>query len=629
MAGGDEWTSNGPYGARTYGIVIHRENRSILYAAATDEGIFKTQDEGQNWVKKNGGFDHIPALDIALSPSDPDIILVAATDGILISYDGAESWRYVWKGLEDIGEYKHFVEISPHDPNYIITGGTLGLTISDDGGQNWYHSEGLWFVGSMSTAFDPADRSVIYVGTDVFLDGSEGGVYKSVDAGKSWTHASKGIVGIKTVFDIEIDAQNTNRIFAGGASSWQEGYEPHHTLYRSTDGGKNWEWVNQEMESNFIRKVAIDPNDPRVVYAATFDRGAWKSVDGGDTWQATRNGLREPKTLTVVCDEVMAIIYVGTYYGGIYKSTNGGKNWIEISQGLTGAYIKSAAINPLDPTTIYLSCYSGLYKSTNGSFSWRRLIGDVPDTTLVYNIEIDLTDTSIVYVATGGDEGHTQAFYPCGVLKSTDSGETWANKSQGLPADAHVMDIESCVCDSVHRLYVTMWGEGVYVSEDGGDNWMPRIAGLGDRNVCMLAIDPVDPNIIFVETSSGIHKTNDGGISWENKSSGLDPEGLYFKPYIDPNEHQRIYVVSCVSRFSPPTKKLYVSLDGAESWSYIEYDIPLVDYQPLCLAINPHDSDHLVLGTFFGGVWVSHDRGESWESFNSGFPNRRPHYSYD
>ncbi|MFQ6031960.1 MAG: FlgD immunoglobulin-like domain containing protein, partial [Candidatus Zixiibacteriota bacterium] len=617
-AGENMWTTNGPYGARTWAIRVHPWDRDILYAATMDEGIFKTTNGGESWKKLNAG---LGALDLAIDFSNPDRIYVAEDIGIERSLDGGKSWRRIY----GFGWFFKWLEMNPLNPRDIIAGGSATATVrTRDGGDSWHPIEYSYYfnLSNRSARFDPGDTSVIYVGTDINPWEEYGGLYKSVDGGQSWVDITNGIDGLISIEEIEVDPTDSDKIYIGGYSKAIAGQEfpANRTVYRSIDGGESWECINHGMKTVGVEDLAIVPHNPRVIYAGTHDRGVWKSTDGGESWQQVNNGLRNVMVRVLTYDEVKDVIYVGTYYGGIYKSTNGGESWIEISQGVTGAWIDHVSINPLNPRTIYASGFGNLFKSTDGAETWHRLGGGIPDTTLIFNVAIDPIDTNIVYLSTSYyGFGMVQFLFASGFYKSTDGGETWVNKSQGLPSNKHIGDIECYADGSIHRLYVTMGWEGVYMSEDGGENWNPRNNGIKGGYAGSLTLDPVEPDVLYLSIwLSGIYKSTDGGEHWYRRMEGLDRKAESYGLVIDPNVHQRLYAISSTS-----SEAVYVTEYSGWYWWPTGWEIPVPDYEPGALVINPLNSDNLIHVAKWHGVWISYDRGQSWQEMNEGWSPQR------
>ncbi|TMD49660.1 MAG: glycosyl hydrolase, partial [Chloroflexi bacterium] len=229
------------------------------------------------------------------------------------------------------------------------TGG--GVWKTTDGGIIWENvSDGYFkraYVGALAVA--PSDPNVIYAGmgeATIRSNVSHGdGVYRSTDAGKTWTHL--GLADTRNIAKVRVHPQNPDLAYVA-ALGHAHGPNPERGVYRTTDGGKNWERILFRSEKAGAIDLSMDPNNPRVLYAAVWEAhrkpytlvsggeecGLFKSTDGGDTWtEITRNpGL--PTSLlgkigVVVSpakpDRVWAII--GAEDGAIFRSDDGGAHW--------------------------------------------------------------------------------------------------------------------------------------------------------------------------------------------------------------------------------------------------------------------------------------------------------------
>lgn len=233
------------------------------------------------------------------------------------------------------------------------TGG--GVWKTEDAGQTWENISDGFFGGSIgAVAVSEWDPNVIYVGTgEKTLRGnvsSGNGMWKSVDAGKTWKHI--GLEDSKHITRIRIDPRNPDLVYAAVLGHLY-GANPERGVYRSKDGGKTWErslFVNDKVGAV---DLMLDPVNARILYATTWNvkrtpysfesggegSGLWKSTDGGNTWQnlSTNEGL--PKgTLGIIGvtvspvnhDRVWAIVEANS--GGVFRSDNGGEKWVKVNE---------------------------------------------------------------------------------------------------------------------------------------------------------------------------------------------------------------------------------------------------------------------------------------------------------
>lgn len=139
----------------------------------------------------------------------------------------------------------------------------------------------------------------------------------------------------------------------------------------STVSAGNGVWISNGPISASVKTIAIDPWTPTTIYAGTDGNGVFKSVNGGEQWDASNMGLTDAHVETLVINPLTpSLLYVGTHDTGVFKSLDGGENWSPINTGLTCPYIFALAIDPTTPSTIYAGTLCGMFKSIDGGEDW-------------------------------------------------------------------------------------------------------------------------------------------------------------------------------------------------------------------------------------------------------------------
>jgi photosystem II stability/assembly factor-like uncharacterized protein len=264
--------------------------------------------------------------------------------------------------------------------------------------------------------------------------------------------------------------------------------------------------------------IAVDPNSPWTVYAATDGR-LFKSVDGGVRWNALPPPSGEigyggivaaaaTRPTTVYYAVVANELNVETM--GIYRSRDAGRTWSgPFLEGLN-ARTHTLAVAPSDPLTVYAGnyAYGGPFRSEDGGATWTR----AGNFWTSLSIAVDPRNPEAVYTAASPEEG------PSGVWKTTDGGETWTLL---LETNAWVVAL-----DGAHPDVVYAGGEGLYRSANGGATWTP-LAATEDWAVRGIAIDPRRPSRLFASAyGKGIFASEDGGTTWSGLSTGLPHRGV-------------------------------------------------------------------------------------------------------
>src|SRR5947209_18011431 len=318
-------------------------------------------------------------------------------------------------------------------------GGGVWKTINS--GRTWtpvFDSQPIASIGAIGVA--PSDPNIVYVGTgeaDMRSQISYGnGMYKSIDAGKTWTHL--GLDNTRQIGRVIVDPKNANLVFVA-ALGHVYGPNPERGVYRTRDGGRTWQKVLFKNDDVGAIDLAFDPQNSRIIYATLWNTrrppwsiyppsygpggGIFKSTDGGDTWQQLTNGLPVDglgRVGIAVAPAKRNRVYaiVDAKAGGLYSSDDAGATWSRVSQENRiwgrGWYFCKIAVDPKNPDTVYVSNTS-LYRSTDAGKTWTAIKG-----------------------APGGDDYHQLWIYPGdprrmilgsdqGAIVTEDGAQTWSS----------------------------------------------------------------------------------------------------------------------------------------------------------------------------------------------------------
>ncbi|MCP3930650.1 MAG: T9SS type A sorting domain-containing protein [Bacteroidetes bacterium] len=558
-----------------------------------------------------------------------------------VSPRNEDSWTQ--EGPLNVGGRITDVALNPVDTNIIYVGASVGGVFkSEDGGDNWmpiFENAGSLSIGDI--AVSSSQPEVLYVGTgEANGSASSGaffgdGIYKSTDGGNSWAHA--GLENSYHIGRIAIDHQNSDRAYVAVAGLLY-GKSEDKGLYRTTDGGKNWEKVLFLSDSTSCIDVVIHPHNADTVYAATWERirapwqrkyggvtsGIHRSYDGGTTWEQLTEGLptnddqcgrigisishSDPHTLYAS----LTTNVITNVFEGIYKSTDGGDTWAPVNDnilasiyGSFGWFFGNIRVDPNDSEVVYAMGVT-LWKSINGGDSWSYSTGSMH----VDQHGLEIHPMNSKFLVAGNDGG---------VYLSHDGGLQWTHIDV-LP----ITQFYTCEVNNSNpsSLYGGTQDNGTIRTLDGElDSW-GRIFG-GDGFV--VKVDPFDPSFVYAESQWGnLARSLDGGENFQPALDGInsDDRTNWKTPFVlAPSDPSTLYY---------GTYRLYRSMNHAQTWEVISEDLTdglhpsgSLSYGTLStIDVAPSNSSVIYVGTDDGNVQVTFDGGMNWTNISSGLPDR-------
>lgn len=509
--------------------------------------------------------------------AEPEVATLNYEEGL---YD-ALSWRSIGPFR---GGRSATVTGVPGNPTLFYMGATGGgVWRTKDGGSTWENISDGYFGGSIgAVAVSEYDNNIIYAGGgEVTVRGnvSSGyGMYKSMDAGKSWE--TIGLEGSRHIPRIRIHPKNPELVYAAVMGDLYKSSEVR-GVYRSKDGGENWEKVLFVNEDAGAVDLIMDPNNPRVLYASTWRirRTPYSLISGGEG-------------------------------SGLWKSTDGGDNWTEITgnkglpKGVWG--INGVAVSPANSNRVWVIVENkdgGVFRSDDAGESWRKL-----------NSDRSLRQRAWYYTRIYADTKNEDVVYVMNVAyhKSTDGGRTF--KSSNAPhGDHHDLWIAP---EDPMRMIIADDG-GAQVSYDGGENWSTYY-NQPTAQFYRVTTDNHFPYRIYVAQQDNstlriAHRTNGGSIGerdWEPTAGG---ESAHIA--VDPDDSDIVYggsyggFLTRVNHKSGETRSINVWPDnpmgaGAEAMKYrFQWNFPIY--------FSPHDGNKLY--TASNHIHMSTDEGQSWK----------------
>lgn len=559
-----------------------------------------------------------------------------------------------------------------------INGGQTWSKISDTG-------NGLPqspHVGFNNIVIDPDTPNTLYLlgGSDVDLDLSHTGadpdvmytVYKSTNAGNTWTNLNDGNLGTNSgsIKGLTIAPSNANVLYAGASNG----------VFRSTDGGTSWSNINASLNYTHTAGVMLS-KDGAHLYAPMLGGGVYAGTVNESTHQVTWD---DDSHLSATIYHVQIVVdptnshtlYASAYPGGIFKSVDRGTTWTEANFGMASFKIDdpnrqgyyALAISTSDPDVIYLGLYGiGVYKSTDGAGTWRPMNGfaQTMRSQTIMSLLVDPSDPDVVYVSTEN-----------GIFSTTDGGQNWNNFSTGLGStDIRVLARGSDgilyagsrgnelyqydVPDSSwlqmspfgqfgtfwpiwdnrplyqytsllfhpidpNTIFIGTFPSGIYKSTDGGRSWREKNVGWKNDGVFSLVFHPENPDVLYAGTYNGINRSTDAGDHWEIWDTGWPEEQWVYSIDFDPRDPNIMYACSKNGEDEGRGREdfhgiVMKSLNSGQSWFPIMSGLD--DQEFYKIIVDKNEPDILYLATQHGGVFISYDSGNNWESWNDGLFN--------
>ncbi|MFZ1156418.1 MAG: glycoside hydrolase, partial [Candidatus Sulfotelmatobacter sp.] len=534
----------------------------------------------------------------------------------------------------------------PSQPNVFYVGQVNGgVWKTDDSGRTWnpiFDREPTQSIGAIAVA--PSDANIIYVASGEGLhrpDLSVGdGIYKSIDAGKTWTHL--GLRDGQQIPALAVDPRDPNRVFAA-VLGHPYGPSEERGIYRSTDGGQSWQRVISKDENTGGSDVEIDPSDPDVVYASMWEvrEGPWedgnefngskgglfKSVDGGATWHALTNGL--PKDLSQIyvaiapSDARRLYATLGTSGGklAVYRSDDAGGNWAQITDDprasgrIGGGDLPIPKVDPKNPDMVYVASTVTM-RSIDGGKTWAGFRG-APGGDDYQNLWINPNDGNNILLVS--DQG---------ALVTVNGGASWSSWYNQPTAQIYHAAVTNTfpyrVCGGQQE------SGSVCISSRGNDGaityreWHP----VGVIEYGYVAPDPLDADIVYGGGRSDVSRFHWSTgqvqdvtpIPVRNEKYRADrTEPTMFSP-VDP--HILYYA----------TNVLFKTIDGGNTWQTISRDLTRENpgvpssvgklvrkgaekQRGVIYALAPSfkNVNTLWAGTDDGLIWLTRDGGKNWE----------------
>lgn len=615
-----EWRMIGPHrGGRTVGAVGVPQQPNVFYIGVNNGGVWKTTDYGRTWFPI---FDDQPTGsigDVAVAPSNPDIIYVGSGEGlqrpdlsvgngIYKSTDAGKTWQHL--GLSNVQQVGA-VTIDPTNPNRV-------------------------FVAAMGHPYGPNE---------------ERGVYRTINGGKTWEKVLYKDENTGAV-QVAIDPKNPNIIFAdlwaGRQGPWENGEwnGPQSGLYKSVDGGNTWRKITNGLptiEQGLGRiGFCIAPSNPNRMYA-TVDAGEYggmyRSDDAGESWYSISNdgrywGRGSDFAEVKVDPQNEDIVYTANVV--VWRSQDGGHHWKDFRGAPGGDDYHRIWINPLNPAIMLIAADQGAIITVNGGqtfSSWynqptAQFYHVSTDNAFPYNVYGGQQESGSVGIASRGNDGQItfREWHPVGV---EEYGYVAAD-----PLNPNI----------IYGGKITKYDKRTGQVQ----NIAPEVIRTGKYRFIRTApvlFSPVNPHTLYF-AGNVLFKTNNGGASWQIISPDLTRSewdipasvGIYTTPALKTMPRRGVIYTIAPSYTDSNTiwcgtddGYIQITHNGGKSWKNITpaaitswskislMDCGHFDNNTVYAAVNRIRCDDL-----HPHIYVTHDGGNTWQEKVNGLPNNEP-----
>lgn len=586
------WTSLGPFetnevdgngdGLGRVNCVAFHPNPNIIYIGSPSGGLWKTTDGGNLWNVLTDGNEVLGVSAILVIPGQPyDIIYIGTGDrdsgdnhgiGVLKSMDGGNTWQNT--GLSFESNITNSLVLDPVNQNIIYAGTENGIYKTSDAGTNWTQLFTIAgsFGGFKNIVMHPTNNQILYATISSYTDWFHSYIYKTTDAGQTWTVIQDVYNGKRT--EIAVSPAQPNWLYAV-VSNPSGGLQ---AVYKSTNAGNNFTEVFNGSTKNLLGSncngtssggqgyfdlaLAVDPSDANILYVGGIN--TWKSISSGYTWSIFNQWYNSCSGVPVTHADKhylgfqpnTSILFEGND-GGLYKAINGGSSFESLSNGLIISQMYRLGVSQTEPNATICGFQDNGTKLLQSDNTWAKTwSGDGMECI------IDFTDYNIKYFTTQNGYIHRR-------IGLYGADQIWAN---GLPVPgpwvtAYIMDPND------HLTLYAGYNE-VYKTTNQGNSWT-SISNFGIGGINALAIAPSNSNYLYTakKYTDGFFRTTDGGNNWTN---------------------------------------ILNNLPGVWDFAVITYiSVKNDDPGTLWISVGGYDQD---------GVFQSSDAGNSWVNISNGLP---------
>jgi len=619
----NDWTAIGPSGGGVNKIVYSQDGHTAFMAAVG--GYYRSQDSGVSWHLIKSDFLNAP-VDVAIDPSDPTRIYVVAQNVpcLYVSTDGGATLA-ANAALPSTVTQAHQIAVGK-DATTLYLSNDGRIFYSADRGQTWLERTALSADPTTSVLklmIDPTDAKTLYAAIATASTGNEG-IFATHDGAVTWQQLTSGTESASLTMDLAINPTNPAQI-------WSAQYDG---IWASADRGVHW----SNVFTGAMFGIAIDPNNPAILYAGTAFGKVYRSANAGVSWVDVSGNISAGQNLHLAVNPAVSTQLLAGGIAGVSGSSTSGTTWASQQAGFTAtsvtgfsadsgadriyidvrsngvfytaqgapialpvnnaALLALSTIPTIDVTSIlaqpgrlFASLNNGLTSSADGGTTWAPEVQVLPP-----------TGTQQVFLMTNAP-GAPQSILAASsrpIFKSADRGVTWSQVVAGVPVNssaANLLFAASNPAIAYAAFYNGVAGPaaylGVYKSTDSGSSWAPVNTNLAASPILLLAVDPTNANTVYGAGASSLLKSVDGGVTWsvltwDSTGSSGTPNVLT----VDPLHPNILYAAA--------TQRVGRSVDGGTSWETLGG--ASTHFGVNALIADPKRPENLLAGTAAASV---------------------------
>ena len=535
---GQNFVQVAPAGSGLWGVGA---NGTTLYYASADRSVYRSTDRGQSWDAV--AIAPLTLTRISVDPENGDIVYAVSGPYVIRSSDGGASWPLENELQPVCGASASISDIAQLSSTQLIVACSDGLHYSSDSGATWTLSSAGSFA---SIAVDPSTP-----GRAIAVSRGIAPLRSTTNYGVDWSPL--GSLPAIRPEGVGIDATAPMRIVALG----QQG-----AMY-SNDDAQNWSEATLSPIASTPTQFATTLAANSKIYTYTIGGGSGLFASSGDSdWQ--RLNLAAAQALHPISEFGQASlavkpgspnsIFFGVFNRGVFRSVDGGQSWTAPNTDLDGFSPQTFAFDPLDANTMYVNVYkvsttptAGIYRSTDGGVSWSPHSTNLSTDLFGMDMRVDPVDPSRMFLAVYQGFA-TEA--SGGLYRSVDGGLNWSQSFAG-------QDVRSIAIDPSNpsRIYVAT-ESGLQISDDGGASFGANnlFTIIARDTASSVVIDPAVPTTIYaasldpgysfgIQRSSSVLRSVDAGASWEVLRSDMADDGPWYigQLLLDPNRPSLLY----------------------------------------------------------------------------------------